>query len=834
MEKDRSKLFIGQHFIYSLRVIEHYLRVLAEDPQKVEAITEASVATELAGRDERILAEQEADARTRGEQPYQPWNVYDRQMLDLLLKPLHGHKGVADGVVSPHSSMVFSSVALGTMMGVGNATLNNHMQIFDKKQRSLRGSAAVRFSTPKEIDNLTAEGMSRAPYRAKDARVTPNLDRLVRFVTKDSGFFDGINLIYYLLYRWHRIDYSHIWAIEKDGVVLPYRDELMNVLKLLEERRLGFDVQEVLVLIDEYFEYYARFISDARVIEALDYSYHTCWQYNSPARTEAMLRDLWAVHRAFYTLVTSPSAHSRGPHKGRAIQSQRCISGSRGVWLQEAPRIPDRLPYAACATWAGSFENAFASAVERKKRTDKTLTNLRKLADGGAIFTPANCDELQLLLETANMTPGEHSRFNSNIHYYDAVDEDLFVGFEGLEFAPPYYPLIDSRPGALLNQDNFQFDVDPAHLVPPLEVGPFKPLLDDFHAAARYHAINVGYPGISEFKIYLYCCEADGSGEGGDGDADGKGGGDSGGGRPATHYTAKAGKSDYFTGIARKDLFSRFLVPSVGNLRQPLLYLLEQGTLPELVPLRVARDAQERYNRLAEKGGPSNVRLSQLLTDNPELEPELMGKVRDNVDEMYARLIAASHRRDEQGGLHFLDNGSTYTGCGTFVLTNDCDAAGRPRPYLLLEKRWRVSEENDNLSYPSGGSCDLYLPDDNVPQDCELLKELEANPFLTAARELREELNLMCSPGDLELVSFGIDVNRNLQQFSFVLETSQSAQRILERKDYATTPREGLTFFLPFQRQVICDILNNYQMESGAVYSLMRLMELKADKLWQE
>jgi hypothetical protein len=31
---------------------------------------------------------------------------------------------------------------------------------------------------------------------------------------------------------------------------------------------------------------------------------------------------------------------------------------------------------------------------------------------------------------------------------------------------------------------------------------------------------------------------------------------------------------------------------------------------------------------------------------------------------------------------------------------------------------------------------------------------------------------------------------------------------------------------------VICDILNNYQMESGAVYSLMRLLELKSHRLW--
>jgi hypothetical protein len=822
-----GKLLIGQRFIYSLRVIEHYLRVIAEDPRKIERITEASIETEMAVRDERMLAEQEAQRKARRGSPDGPdvsdacqlWNIYDQQMLDLLRTPLEGYHGVPAGVVAPHASVIFSSVALGRVMEVNSATLNNYLQIFEKKRKVCYESALVGNLAPEAVRARTDELMSGTPYRVRDACLTTNkLASLVRFVTKDSGFFDGLNLLYYLFYRWHRIDYSHIRAVEEADVRLPYRDDLMDVLHLLEERLLGVDTPDVVALIDEYFEYYARFISDVRVINALEYSYHTCRKYNSPAETERMLRDLWAVHRAFYQVGECAPKEADRRSRGRGTQISRCLNATRSVWMYEKPRIPDRIPYTHDPTWEGSFINAFAAAVERRRRTHAVLSGLTKLAAPGTAFTQKDCEELELLLETANMTPRELRRFASNIHHYDAVKDDAaeggrFARFDGLNFSPPYYPLIDSTPGAMLRRGNFVFEIDPTHLIPPLEVGPFKPLLDDLFADSRLKAIGAGYPGISEFKIYLYGCERD----------DGA----------VPRHTFKAGKCDYFTGVARKDLFSRFLVPSVGNLRQPLLYLLERGTLPEFVFLAVAKTAQERYLEMAGEGDSPNVRLGRLFAEYPDLETKLTELLRNKIDEMYASIVKASHVLGEKGALRILDNGSTYTGCGTFVLTGDRDAEGRARPFLLLEKRWRVSEENDNLSYPSGGSCDLYVPDDHVPQqEYEYLKEFEASPFLTAVRELREELNLICAPEDLELVSFGIDVNRNLQQFSFVLETPQTASRVLERKRFAATPREGFTFFLPFERQAIYSILNNYQMESGAVYSLMRLLELKKHLLW--
>jgi hypothetical protein len=776
------------------------------------------------------------------------------------------------------------------MMGVNSATLNHYLQIFAHRydyyyQSGLQqpqSRVAHGHDAQEAAHQYARERMSSTHYQVIDKTITRNLGHLVRFVIKDSDFFKGLDMFYYLFFRWHRIDYSHL-----EQVKVAYRSELMNVLRLLEERRMSFDAHEVSGLLDEYFEYYALFISDPQVIDTLDYSYYSCYHYNSSDETHRLLNDLWAVHRAFYrqkgdgarSLVglsherpkAAPTAAvattaTTAPTAAVATYGERFIERPYGERLIEQPCVPDRLLFAGGTSWAASFEYAFASVIERGARTDKALARLRQWSRApGVPFSQQDFENTRLLLETANMTPSgvthrdesvgndkrgpahatqnlpsvarrdkgvngraghtpvqlsvrpsdDTMRYNSNIHYYDAVDENHFVRFEGLDFALPYYPLIDSTNELLLRQADFVFQADPHHTVAPLEVGPFKPLLETLSIDSRHKAINAGYSGISEYKIYLYEASINPSV------------------KSHPRFVFRAGKSDYFTGIARKDLFARFLVPSVGNLRHPLVYLLDRGLLPRFVACEDARKLQRLYDDPALESTPGNVRLTKLFAKGAISEQVVTDLLRYEINRLYTEIIAPSARRDEDGSLHFLDNGSTYTGCGVFVLTADTDEAGNDRPLLLLEKRWKVSEENDNLSYPSGGSCDFYTPLDNVPFEREDLKGLEADPFKTAARELHEELNILTRPDDLTLISFGIDVNRNLQQFSFLYESPQTAQIILERKRYAGTPREGFTFTLPFDRAVILDILNNYQIEAGAIYSLMRLMDLKAARLWR-
>ncbi|MDR3053072.1 MAG: hypothetical protein LBU48_04355 [Coriobacteriales bacterium] len=834
MADSHRKLLIGHHFIYTLRVMEYYLRRVAKNPARVQELAEASIAADL-------------QARATGAH----LNSFDYEWLALLTDPLVEHSGVLDGVVAPRESTGFSSEALGRMMGVRGPTLNQHLQIFSEKWGDyyaeslalLRGQAVDRRQLDALANARTRERMRAKPYRVSDAKVTPNLKHLVRSIVHDSGFFCGMNLLYYRFFRWHRIDYSHIRQVELEGVALEYRDDLMSILQILEERRFSFDALEVTGLLDEYFEYYARFISDPKVIEALDYSYHDCSKYNSPGETQRLFIDLWRVHRAFYTSSAQSPTHTGLTQSTRKARQDK-VDMRRSPWLREHPTIPsaaritthrgvsdDASPTAPATTapaapasptpatpapvteasWEASFESAFPSVVERQGRTDAAMKQLAALSErSDTSFTRADFNNARLLLETANMIPQDTTRFNSSVYHYEAIDECLFTHFDGLRFAPPYLPLIDSSCDHIYTHEDLSFVTDSAHLTPELEVGPFKPFLQELYEESRLKAINAGYKGISEYKIYLYGVERDANGR----------------------FVLQAGKTDYFTGIARKDLFARCLVPSRGNLRVPLLYLLNHNALDSFVASKKAYALQERYNSPALRGEPPTARLAAALASDLSLESEIFEKLSYEINKLYKTLIADSCRKAADGSIRLFDNGATYTGCGTFILTSDTDAAGNDRPFLLLEKRWKVSEENDNLSYPSGASCDLYSPDDGIPQDLEELKVLEANPFKTAVRELREELNVMIDTRDLELVSFGIDVNRNLQQFSFLYESDQAARMIIERARYAPTAREGFTFFIPFERQAILDILNNYHIESGAVYSLMRIMELKHHRLW--
>jgi 8-oxo-dGTP pyrophosphatase MutT (NUDIX family) len=799
---------------------------MAANPRLSNELSEASIDAEQKDRAAGIgVVEQSPEDKGY-------WGIHDQQWLDDISKQLTGCQGILDGVLAPRKSVTFSSVKLANIMGVEAATLNHYMQIFAKKRETvfaseyakLAGNAGRGLNREGEALMRTRERLSSLPYRVIDTTVTTNLDRLVRYIVNDSGCFDGMAMLYYLFYRWHRIDYSHIRSLEQEDIHPPYRDELIGVLKLLEERRWGYDSQELVTYLDEYFEYYARFISDPVIINALDYSYRSCNGYNSPSRTQYLLQSLWRVHRSFYTVEGSEvRLSSRADDKSPLLG--QCLDPRRSIWAIEEPRVTDRIRMTTGPTWAGSFESAFATVVERRRRTEKALMRLRELArQKSNNYGVEQFEDMHLLLETANMIPAGHAHFNSGIRHYEDVEEKDFAHFDGLDFAIPYLSLIDSSPDALLGYKNFDFEADPLHLTPELEVGAFKPLLRDFFRDSRLRAMNAGYAGISEDKIYLYDA-ARSFPEGANG---------------LPHFHFRAGRHDYFTGIARKDLFARFLVPSSGNLRRPLTWLLDHGSLPQFVHGKLPQRIQTRYASSEFAGLPSTMRLALLFDENPEEEQELLKLLSYEINGLYARLIKNSARRNSDDTLSFVDNGSTYTGCGTFILTSDVDEQGNDRPFLLMEKRWKVSEENDNLSYPSGGSCDFFTPDDRIPLDAkkiggftlEQIKDFEANPFMTAAREMREELNVLVSPSELRLISFGIDINRNLQQFSFLYESPHSAERILARKRFATTPREGFTFYLPFHRKMLLDVLNNYQLESGAVYSLMRLMTLKRDRLW--
>ncbi|MDO5061591.1 MAG: hypothetical protein Q4D77_00315 [Peptostreptococcaceae bacterium] len=225
----------------------------------------------------------------------------------------------------------------------------------------------------------------------------------------------------------------------------------------------------------------------------------------------------------------------------------------------------------------------------------------------------------------------------------------------------------------------------------------------------------------------------------------------------------------------------------------------------------------------------------------------------------------------ENDGDHFKINttGTSFAGCGTWILTADMDESGKPRPFLLIDKRWHVSEDPNKMTYPTSGSADYYdkahkkewvkgKEEKDVSKFESIRKNhLSRNPFFTAAVEHYEELGLNLegkyykesgfenpesemskfvqkSIDKLTLLSFGLDRGRNVQQFSFYYKSNKTVLDYLKAKSSAETSKEGKLFFIPFKKDIILTFLNNLQIENQAIYSLIKLMELEEDLLWKD
>ncbi len=164
----------------------------------------------------------------------------------------------------------------------------------------------------------------------------------------------------------------------------------------------------------------------------------------------------------------------------------------------------------------------------------------------------------------------------------------------------------------------------------------------------------------------------------------------------------------------------------------------------------------------------------------------------------------------------FEDTGAFYlmAGCGIWVVSSD--------NYLMISRRSNVLEKPINLGYSAAGSCEYSTrlkSDSNV-------SEFEANPFLTAKRELFEECALDIPVEKLQLIAFGIDYERYLQQFSFYYRAERTADQLLELSKHAESCNEQVLFAIPFTDENISQLTRTFEIEPGAVVSLFRLWEL--------
>lgn len=151
-------------------------------------------------------------------------------------------------------------------------------------------------------------------------------------------------------------------------------------------------------------------------------------------------------------------------------------------------------------------------------------------------------------------------------------------------------------------------------------------------------------------------------------------------------------------------------------------------------------------------------------------------------------------------------------GGGVWVVTRD--------NFLVLSLRTNVAEEPGKLGYSSSGSYGRYTQQNGQQRD--------NTPGLAMCKELQEELGLEdISPQDLTLISLGIDLNRCLIQFSYLLEAPLTAEDILFcRQDLATTADEQIICFVALDTPDLCwSLLEQCEFEPGAAYSLVRLLQ---------
>lgn len=160
-------------------------------------------------------------------------------------------------------------------------------------------------------------------------------------------------------------------------------------------------------------------------------------------------------------------------------------------------------------------------------------------------------------------------------------------------------------------------------------------------------------------------------------------------------------------------------------------------------------------------------------------------------------------------------------GCGVWVITTD--------NMIIFSRRTTVLELPSNLGYSAAGSCEYT--DRLMVRNA--YKELgkEANPFITAQRETIEETNIPIDHlllTNFILVSLGVDIPRCLVQFSFMVHVDLTAKEVLGYyKAGAKSSGEQIISALPMRKDVLMFVLRNFEMEPGAVYSLIHIMEKK-------
>lgn len=169
----------------------------------------------------------------------------------------------------------------------------------------------------------------------------------------------------------------------------------------------------------------------------------------------------------------------------------------------------------------------------------------------------------------------------------------------------------------------------------------------------------------------------------------------------------------------------------------------------------------------------------------------------------------------QRANIDFSGSQWSMCGCGAWLVTSD--------NMILISYRTKVTEEVRKLGYSAAGSCDRHIYGANRE------RLYGADPFRIIAQETIKETGLSnteITPSMFTLISLGLDLTRCLVQFSFFSRINKTAYEVLKIfENEAQSSHEQELFAVPFKSKPLEFLLRNFEMESGAVFSLLRCIE---------
>jgi len=653
-------------------------------------------------------------------------------------------------------------------------------QALGKRHEDIKKYMDLFATTMRDLKDTGAESEDSTTYYPFDLRSNSIVYKMNSSMYKMPGlisrYFENREFLYFQLWRWNCIDDNVIQRLEDDFRV-DYAGAWARNIEALNVHSISAVLTDTKELLDTYFDYYCKFTSEEANLAKLKISVKAALDSlrELPPKDDPQWQSLETVWNACYSF--EEPTHE-GAEKDRYFTLDR-LKDNKGELLKFYQH-PNR-----AASFDEAFEAAFPAFMQRREHARKIMARMPR---GAFAMAGLDAKETQSLLMYANpVTPNDFERRIGK--YPDAP----YCEVAGLESKIAYLPLWDADETQRYTAENFEFKLEAMEkrtCVDPLH--PFEEQIDELATQCEKGANRAGFWGPNEKKIFIrHALFRQGD----------------------KTVEMRLGAIPVFMGDARLALFTKFLYP--GNEDKALHYLKEKDRLTQFMPEALHGDS---YASLKEQ-------------------------FRNAANAFYKCRVADTVKQtDDAVEIH--GDGIGYMGCGTFILTGDTDGQGGDRPFLLLELRRRVTQEAGGLGYPSAGSCDLYEPYEGTGslrppiqpiEDVEREKtDVMASPFVTIERELLEELALRVDPDKIQLISFGIDTNRNLQQFSFLHESPLTAKTIMNKKKNAEYRFEGSTFAVPFCKKAIMELLRRCQLEPAAVYSLLRVMDLKKNRLWDK